>query len=572
MTRRSLPVSVTAALAAAVLVLALSRLPQSRIPLDPAAVGFHTTRTAVSGAFHVHTRRSDGTGTPDEVAAAAKRAELQFIIFTDHGDGTRAPDIATYRDGVLCIDGVEISTNGGHYIALDMPASPYPLGGEPRDVVEDVRRLGGFGIAAHPDSAKPELRWRDWDTAMDGLEWLNADSEWRNERATRLMLALLEYPFRRPETLVSLFDRPQQTLVRWDDTTKERQVVALAGTDAHARVTLGGATDPYSEPVLLSWPPYEAAFRSFALRVELEHPLTGVAAADGRDLLRALKNGHVYTAIDALAGPAMLDFSARSGEAVARMGERLAWDGTLDVAVRTVAPGGAQTVLLRNGDVIQTADAPSLDYRGALPGAYRVEVRIPDAPGMPPIPWILSNPIYVGIAAGGRAATAAAADTQSHLIFDEGDASGWNVEHDAGSLGAVEATSSAAGRELAFTFALERATPHGQYAALVNPAVRELPNYNRLSFIARSDRPMRISLQVRLPGGEDGERWGRSVFVDRDPRPVTVSFDDLAPTASGQTLHPDLTRTQTLLFVVDTTNTRPGTSGAVWFDDIRLVR
>src|SRR2546426_4280648 len=37
-----------------------------------------------------------------------------------------------------------------------------PICGEARDVVEDVRRLGGFGIAAHPDSPKTELRWREW--------------------------------------------------------------------------------------------------------------------------------------------------------------------------------------------------------------------------------------------------------------------------------------------------------------------------------------------------------------------------------------------------------------------------
>ena len=29
-------------------------------------------------------------------------------------------------------------------------------------------------------------------------------------------------------------------------------------------------------------------------------------------------------------------------------------------------------------------------------GAYRVEVSLPGAPGQPPIPWLLSNPIYVG--------------------------------------------------------------------------------------------------------------------------------------------------------------------------------
>src|SRR5206468_3693727 len=83
-----------------------------------------------------------------EIAAAAARAGLKFLVFTDHGDATRPPDRPVYRSGVLCLDAVEISTTGGHYIGIDLPAAPYPLGGDARDVVEDVKRLGGFGVAA----------------------------------------------------------------------------------------------------------------------------------------------------------------------------------------------------------------------------------------------------------------------------------------------------------------------------------------------------------------------------------------------------------------------------------------
>ena len=109
----------------------------------------------IPGAYHIHTTRSDGHGDRAAVAAAAARAGLKFIILTDHGDGTRPPDPPAYIDGVLVLDGVEISTDAGHYVALDMPRAPYPLGGTADAVVEDVARLGGFGIAAHPDSPKP---------------------------------------------------------------------------------------------------------------------------------------------------------------------------------------------------------------------------------------------------------------------------------------------------------------------------------------------------------------------------------------------------------------------------------
>src|SRR5207247_9108869 len=171
------------------------------------------------------------------------------VVFTDHGDATRRPDPPVYRSGVLCLDGVEISTTGGHYVALDMPAAPYPLAGEARDVVEDVRRLGGFGIAAHPDSPKPELRWREWTAPFDGIELVNPDTSWRVHVQSpgwrpklRLLTSLIDYPFRPSETLGALL-QPSTVIDRWSNLAGRRRVVGLAGTDAHAK-TAPRTADP----------------------------------------------------------------------------------------------------------------------------------------------------------------------------------------------------------------------------------------------------------------------------------------------------------------------------------------
>ena len=60
--------------------------------LPPASSGTAAApASTVRGVYHIHTNRSDGSGTPDEVAEAAARAGLQFIILTDHGDGNRPP-------------------------------------------------------------------------------------------------------------------------------------------------------------------------------------------------------------------------------------------------------------------------------------------------------------------------------------------------------------------------------------------------------------------------------------------------------------------------------------------------
>jgi hypothetical protein len=141
----------TAALVAAVVAFTLVTLPPRTRVLQPSLPA-----GTIYGAYHIHTTRSDGAATPDQVAAAAARAGLAFVILTDHGNGTRAPEGPAYLHGVLVIDAVEISTNAGHLVALGLTsAAPYPLAGDARDVLDDVHRLGGWGVIAHADSPKP---------------------------------------------------------------------------------------------------------------------------------------------------------------------------------------------------------------------------------------------------------------------------------------------------------------------------------------------------------------------------------------------------------------------------------
>src|ERR1044071_3826653 len=121
-------------IAAVVLFLIMPPAPR-QLPAAPPGVS-----APIRGVIHVHTNRSDGTGSVDDVTRAAAAAGLQFVIVTDHGDGTRTPDLPDYRNGVLYIDGVEVSTIDGHLVALGLPQAPYPLGGEGRDVVDDVHR------------------------------------------------------------------------------------------------------------------------------------------------------------------------------------------------------------------------------------------------------------------------------------------------------------------------------------------------------------------------------------------------------------------------------------------------
>ena len=525
---------------------------------DPSA-----TDTTLRGAFHVHSRWSDGSGTVDEIAAAAAAAGLDFVVLTDHGDATTARP-PTYRDGVLVIEGVEISTDGGHYVALGLPAAPYPLGGDPRGVVEDVRRLGGFGVAAHPTSPRPALAWSDWSLPVDGIEWINGDSQWRDDSLPRLLRAAAGYWLRAPESLASLLARPERALAHWDALAAERPVVGLGALDAHARLPLGNDGDGYGGGIDLRFPGYEESFRTLAIRVELDRPLAGAAAADGAGVIRQIRAGRTYTAIDALASPVRFTYAGRTPDGSRiRMGERAPPGRDLTLTVSVVGPEDATIRLLRNGRVVAEEAGYTLAHAAAgdEPASYRVEVALPEAPGRPPVPWITSNPIYVG----GPAAAAVAPETTA--AWRPAPGGPWRIERRPDARALLEA----APDRFRFAFTL------GDSAASYVAAARALPpaalaDAAAFRFEVEATQPMRASLQLRTPGGDGPAlRWRRSFYAGPERRVVHARVDEFVPAWRQVPARPDLAAADALLLVVDTVNTRPGTSRVLTVGALRVA-
>jgi hypothetical protein len=554
--RRILPW--TAAVAAAVLFFLLITLPPRPLTTADDVDASLRART-VAGAYHVHTTRSDGAGGQADVASAAAKAGLRFVILTDHGDATRQPDPPAYRDGVLCLDAVEISTTGGHYVALDMGAAPYPLGGEPTPVVEDVSRLGGFGIAGHPDSAKSDLAWKDWTVRFDGIEWLSADSEWRNESRARLARVLMDYFLRPAGALALTLDRPAGTLARWDSASSTRPVVALAAHDAHGGI--GPRVEGGARMSIAGVPSYEASFRSFAIRAILASTLTGRAETDARLVFDAIRRGATFTAIDALARPAYLDFhgTSRTGERI-EMGAATAGED-VTFSVRAAVPEGASTVLIHEGREVARSGGGELRARSLGRGAYRVEIQSPSAPGVQPVPWLVSNPIYLNLPSPGSRmppATVPVLDLR---------ACAWHLEKDPASDATVT-SGLAQGR---IDYRLRKGEVASQFVALACDLPSVTEPFEWVQFRVRSGSPSRISVQLRF--GRDGERrWRRSVYSDATARNAQVALADLVPAERDGHGLPEPTRATTILFVVDLTNARPGSAGEFTIYDLALAR
>ncbi len=542
-------------------VLVVRALPPARIPLPNGPVD-----VTIAGAVHVHSDRSDGNGTPDEIAAAAARAGLRFVVLTDHGDATRTPDPPAYLHGVLCVDGVEISSSNGHYVAIGLPAAPYPLGGDGRDVVDDVRRLGGFGVVAHPDSPKASLRWTDWEAPFDAVEIVNPDTSWRvhfEDRRWRqrwfLLSRFLTYPFRDEESIASLLTDSPGTLERFDDMAARRPIVAMAGTDAHGHIGLGDI-----EPADARWglpiPSYEASFRALAMYVTPGRPLTGDATADAATLMEALREGRQYIAATGLAAPPSFAVTATP-----------AGEGMTSLAITSNKPAGFVTTLKQQGRAIAARREPTFSV--TVPdtdGPYRVEIRAGDQPDS--LAWILSNPIWTSSPAAPGTATAAHAPISSRRpLFDGKTAAGWGTETDPTSLAALDVAQTIGGAELRLRFGLSGGTGADKFAALVVETPGGVASFDRLTFSARAERPMRISVQARaMREGAVPDRWQRSIYLDEETREHSIRFADMRPIDRPASAAP--ASVYSLVFVVELTHHKPGTSGRLWISAAELRR
>ncbi len=355
---------------------------------------------------------------------------------------------------------------------------------------------------------------------------------------------------------------------RWDTITQRRPIVALAGADAHARAGwMDDDVQGYRRGWFLRIPSYDASFRTFAMRIPLDRPLTNDAAADAGRIIAALQRGAVYSAIDAVASPAALEFFANSQGHRINQGE--IYNGTaaaLTFTARTNAPTGGAIVLRKDGRILTQSPLPALTFDTVGEGTYRVEVNLASAPGEPPIPWIVSNPIYVRRAGWGTE-TPAPVPVATPAITRGIQGGPWHVEKDDESSAQVAQKDYPTG-PVQFAFRLADGDRAGRYAALGIGVGKALTDRAHLAFRAHASRPMRVSVQARQP--QSGHRWQRSIYLDAEPRDVIVRFAEMTPVGSSGAFNPGLA--DTLLFVVDTTNTLPGTAGSFTITDLRVER
>lgn len=344
-----------------------SNLPASRYALDLTRI-INPNAGWYGGDFHTHTHHSDGTLTPPELAALARREGMDFLTITDHNTLDAYPHFGT-QDDLCIIPGIEVTYPTGHYnvFGLARPArwqekvtngptviKPFEAQIDPDELLAQSAADGLLNSINHP--LLPPWAWLMAETDLRDIHCLEIwnDPSWPDNR-TGNPLAI-------------------EMWTRW--LNEGHRITAIGGSDFHRPINKAGATKP---PDRLGSP------RTYVYAENLS----------GTAVLEGLRRRHVYVSM----GP-KVEFSTQINGLTYPIGVDLGEQRGEVELVAQVAPTGRGTArILRNGEILTETllygDALSLSATVELdpttPTWFRLDVL--DGNGMM---LAITNPIFAG--------------------------------------------------------------------------------------------------------------------------------------------------------------------------------
>jgi hypothetical protein len=344
--------------------------------------------------LHMHTHYSDGSGSHADIAGAAIRCGLDAVIITDHNVLVRGME-GYFKDGhkkVLVLVGEEVHDQGrdpqkNHLLVFGSDQEMAVFAENPQTLIKASGDSGGISFIAHPNDPaakvfnEPDISWEDWSVDnFTGIELWNGLSELKTLIPTKLH-----------GVFYSLFPsliahRPQlRTIQKWEELLRNRRVVAVGGSDAHALIMRFG-------PLTRMIYPYEFHFHAINTHVFIQEPLNGDVNSDRKMIYEAIAAGHCFIGYDLSLPTRGFRFAVHGNEVNGIMGDELPAKGS--VTLEAYLPDFADLKLLKNGKVISShKKTRALTFVTQEPGVYRIEAYrkfLGIKRG-----WIFSNPIYI---------------------------------------------------------------------------------------------------------------------------------------------------------------------------------
>jgi hypothetical protein len=311
------------------------------------------------GDMHLHTVHSDGRRLPEELAAGARQAGLDFIVSTEHNTSSAHAIWGRHATpDLLILNGEEITTRNGHYLALGLSRGQWVDWRYRADddalpgFVHQIHRSDALAVAAHPYCPFVGCSWKFGDDDLDAIEVWNG-----------------------PWTLDD-----ELSLATWDNL-----LVASAGNGRWLPAL--GNSDAHSEPQVIGLP------QSVVLASHLERGA----------VLAGIKRGRLWVAESKAVD---LSFTASAAGRTAGIGERLAV-GEAEVVTVTLnvtgAPGAVVRLFTDEGQIFQTtlaaggSSAVTWTTKPRVSRYVRAEVRrLQDNPALPTTMVAFTNPIFLG--------------------------------------------------------------------------------------------------------------------------------------------------------------------------------
>jgi hypothetical protein len=344
------------------------------------------------GVAHVHSSLGGhSAGTFSEIISAAQVNELQFVIMTEHAEqdfDTANMTLRGVHGGVLFVNGNEVRTKSGDRL-LVIPGDTSMSEADKlstRELAEKSRTREALAIVAYPDEFK------SWDVdSLDAIEIYNVYTNAKRINPVVTFFDVLWSQRSYPDLLFATFyQRPNESLKKWDEALTRNRLPATAGNDAHSNVGIS-LNDASGKALFgLQLDPYETSFRLVRLHVLIPQN----TALDTTSLLQAVRAGHCFLGFDLFGDTSGFTFEAENPAETKIQGDEI----TLrkDTRLKVSMPIASRVLLFKDGKPLADGNGITTnEYPITERGVYRVEVYLPQLGKVGEQPWIISNPIYV---------------------------------------------------------------------------------------------------------------------------------------------------------------------------------
>jgi hypothetical protein len=359
------------------------------------------------GIIHVHSRYSDGGGTVPEIAAAAEKAGMDFVVLTDHNSSQARKEgfEKNYGKVDLFVE-MEASTHSGHLISFFSHTTARNLSDpELRDLAYKHylgvdTRPGMFVITAHPSNIKNP--WNNFDRFSEGLEVVNFDSSWQRQLSESVIdftSTLASYAFNEYLSSLRFFQIYPNDLMSWDTMNSVTPGhFAVLAQDTHSKLK-------FSENFFFNWPTYEQTFKLASNAVYLKDPAEKDFEKRKAQIYQSIKEGKVAIVFQSVYPFNGNDWYVECGKKIYRMGETLSPSkDSCEFVIQTPKnfPYSKVLRLIKNGEVTKEVTTRSAEARLPLEGTGTFRLEVWAKPRTlfrlllnRDVPYVLYNPIYV---------------------------------------------------------------------------------------------------------------------------------------------------------------------------------